>query len=896
MADDILGNISNMNIDELGSSLLQRQEEQRKAAAKRAKKNEKVQQGLALLLMGQGIMKTQLKKRIKEAEDFHKFDTLGAEDKARKLNVNATILNTIGNKWDGKGGYEGFKNSEDYLGFSQAVRPFIDQKIKAMTADEYDTIYGTSTYENAINLATEGYAKNYLDTDKKSGKANYLAYEDGLRELLGDEAIDLDKQELFQRAMGLDADTLTMYKRKNYQNILTQYKAQGNLMGGFKRVLGLFNDDFKNKNGFDIFQKFDESTLAGPTIRDLNQAMNLKGMTNNIVSKSLADASKSDTRWKERAAGKRFENYRKDISEIYLPQMTNLLEEGRYPSELKTDTFIGKGNWEEFMDDISAEDRRNLVMDTAALSLRLKEDRKFLQSVYNETEGKKKDGRSFNEFRAILDDEANRTMFAAMIVTDAGFRDESWNPFNWKDETYDSFGTLKQVYNKYNMSTMVGDDIKVNERGSVSLPESYIEASKERKKDMLKSTVKDILATSKTENERNIKLGGELDSEINKYFGMDSQAFIEMLAQEEMKIPETNEESLEAEIQRRIGELPEQTPAGAFISGDSREKRIIMEETSKFDKEKRQDFLTKKNTLIDEIRNINKEKTLPITRNLFTLPSEKEDKEIQDKNARYVTDLIKEKYGINTNTNNLQKISIDITNALEDNPEVYNEIMDIIKNKDNIEYLESLKDEKKKNLETNKIITSPRNDDVIKLQNKHLTQKNKDGTPRFTYNNIEEAQEKLNDLSSVLLYIESDGNFDAANPNDAGVVDEQSARGGYQFKPNSIDPAIVRLERVMGPMPRFDIVKKTKDARDLSPEDQTLLVMADILEKTAVVNNEKRPGYGDTLIQNYLDAETSKEKRDAVYEIYKILHHAGSKLPFKAKINTTRKLRKYFNE
>jgi hypothetical protein len=363
-----------------------------------------------------------------------------------------------------------------------------------------------------------------------------------------------------------------------------------------------------------------------------------------------------------------------------------------------------------------------------------------------------------------------------------------------------------------------------------------------------------------------------------------------------MKIPETNEESLEAEIQRRIGKLPEQTPAGAFISGDSREKRIIMEETSKFDKEKRQDFLTKKNTLIDEIRNINKEKTLPVTRNLFTLPSEKEDKEIQDENARYVTDLIKEKYGINTNTNNLQKISIDITNALEDNPEVFNEIMDIIQNKDNIEYLKSLKDEKKKNLETNKIITSPINDDVIELQNKHLTQKKKDGTLRFTYNNIEEAQEKLNDLSSVLLYIESDGNFDAANPNKEGVVDEQSARGGYQFKPDSIDPAIVRLERVMGPMPRFDIVKKTKDARDLSPEDQTLLVMADILEKTAVVNKEKRPGYGDTLIQNYLDAETAKEKRDAVYEIYKILHHTGDTLPFKAKINTTRKLRKYFNE
>jgi len=96
--------------------------------------------------------------------------------------------------------------------------------------------------------------------------------------------------------------------------------------------------------------------------------------------------------------------------------------------------------------------------------------------VYNETEGKKEDGKSFNEFRAILDDEANRTMFAANIVTDAGFRDESWIPR--KQETYNSFGTLTQVYNKYNISTMIGDDIKVNERGSLSYPKVILMVQK----------------------------------------------------------------------------------------------------------------------------------------------------------------------------------------------------------------------------------------------------------------------------------------------------------------------------------------------------------------------------------------------------------------------------------
>jgi hypothetical protein len=609
--------------------------------------------------------------------------------------MNATILNTIGNQWDGKNGYEGFKDSEDYLRFEQAVRPYIIQKIKATTGDEYDTIENTSTFNNAIDLGTKGFAKKYLAIDPVSKKANYLAYQDGIKDLLGDDAINMDKNDLFQTAMGLNESTLTMYQKRNYQNVLNQYKSQGNLIGGFKKVLGLFNDDYKRKGGFDIFSKVTEDALAGPTIRDLNQAMNLKGMTNNIVSKALADASKSDTRWKERAAGKRFENYRKNISGIYLPQMTNLLDEGRYPSELKTDTFIGKGNWDEFMRDISDEDRRNLVMDTAALSLRLKEDRKFLTAVYNETEGKKEDGKSFNEFRAILDDEANRTMFASMIVTDAGFRDESWIPR--KQETYNSFGTLNEVYNKYNVSNLIGESINVNNRGGIDLPESYINASKNIKKDMLESTVKDILSTSKTENERNIKLGGALDIEINKYFGMDSQAYIESLAAREIEITKPKE-SLEATIQRKISTLPEQTPAASFISGNVRERNIIMQEKSKDRKEKKQDFITKKNTLIQEIKNINKDKTLSITRNLFTLPSEKEEKENADENARFVTNLIKEKYGINSNTANLQKISVEITNALENNPESYNEIIDIINNKDDRKYLESLMENEKKKI------------------------------------------------------------------------------------------------------------------------------------------------------------------------------------------------------
>jgi hypothetical protein len=845
MADDIYGNMSNMSVDELGSSLLQKKAASDRAAAKKAKKNERIQQGLALLLMGQGVMKTQFKKRMKELDDFHKFETIGNDNKAKQLNMNSTILNTIGNKWNGQGGYDGFKDSEDYLRFEQAVRPYIIQKIKATTGDEYDTIENTSTFNNAIDLGTEGYAKKYLEVDKKSGKANYLAYQDGLREILGDEAIDMDKNELFQRAMGLSADELTTYQRRNYQKVLAEYKAQGNIVGGFKRVLGLFNDDYKRKGGFDIFSKVTEDALAGPTIRDLNQAMNLKGMTNNIVSKALADASKSPTRWRERAEGKRFENYRKNISDVYLPQMTNLIEEGRYPSELQTSTFIGKNNWEEFMDDISDEDRRNLVTDTAALSLRLKEDRKFLTAVYNETEGKKKNGKSFNEFRAILDDEASRTMFAANIVTDAGFRDEGWFPY--KQETYNSFGTLTQVYNKYNISTMVGDGINVNDRGGLNLPESYINASKDIKKDMLESTVKDILTNSKTENERNIKLGGELDIEINKYFGMDSQAYIESLAAKEMK---TSTQKPSQEDLKKVG-------FGNMFGDnlDFQNVASVKNEINRLDKilntgnlsTNQEKTITEKVNILERSVSYleNKPKLDPTTR-LFG----REDKEI-------ISDL--------------KQQLIDEKDDLR--PSQVKEIQDRINRLEN-------PDEKKKT-ELNPNYNNP---EYNKLLDIHLDRLGIDGK--------ELATRDLNELASFILEAESDGNFNAANS-------DSSARGGYQFLKDSVEPAVVRLERRLGRLPRFDEVRKTGDVRSLSPEDQTLLFMADILEKTAVVNGVETPGYGDELFNKFLTADNRKDKQNAAYEIYTVLHHTTDKkgnIPLRAKFQTKRKLKKYFNE
>ena len=133
----VLDNYSSMSIDELGSSLLQKKDDAAKKAAKRSKKNDRIQQALAVLMLGQGVMKSQYKKRAKELEDFHKFEILNNENESKQIGMTSSIVSTIGNKWEDKGGdidsrVNSFENSDDYTAFSQKVLPFIQQKIKAV--------------------------------------------------------------------------------------------------------------------------------------------------------------------------------------------------------------------------------------------------------------------------------------------------------------------------------------------------------------------------------------------------------------------------------------------------------------------------------------------------------------------------------------------------------------------------------------------------------------------------------------------------------------------------------------------------------------------------------------------------------------------------------------------
>ena len=563
----VLDNYSDMSIDELGSSLLQKKDEDARKAAKRSKKNERIQQALAVLMLGQGVMKNQYKKRAKELEDLHKFEILNNENESKQIGVTSSIVSTIGNTWKDQGGdldsrVNSFENSDDYGAFSQKVLPFIQQKIKAATGEEYDSMYNTSAYNNAVDLATRQFARQYLENN------NYKNYETQLRSILDEK--DLDRAELFERGMGLNSHTLTQYEKRNYQSVLAEARAQGNLMGGFKRVLGLFNDKYKSKGGFDIFSPATEADLAGPTMRDINQALNLKGMTNNIVDNALAEASKSPTRWRERGRSKAHTNLRNNVGDFQagpIKEMVRLIASGRYPSELEgTMTRIDGDNVEDLIKQLESEpaQKEAFVLDVTALSLRLKEDRKFLQAVYQNTEGKKGKGRkSFAEFKEIMSDDSSRIQFSAMLAINEGFRDSSL--LKWEDESYNSYGTLPAIYNSVGLANVLGDGINVAPNGELNLGNSYTQMTTEQKQTAIKNEADSILRSSSSDQERNVRLAA-LEDEVDVNFDQDMQSFLEDLATEKMggttpveeiSTPDSTEELLSKPREYPMGPLGE---------------------------------------------------------------------------------------------------------------------------------------------------------------------------------------------------------------------------------------------------------------------------------------------------------------------------------------------------
>jgi hypothetical protein len=74
----------------------------------------------------------------------------------------------------------------------------------------------------------------------------------------------------------------------------------------------------------------------------------------------------------------------------------------------------------------------------------------------------------------------------------------------------------------------------------------------------------------------------------------------------------------------------------------------------------------------------------------------------------------------------------------------------------------------------------------------------------------------------------------------------------------------------------MDEVYKTGDVMSLSYEQQKLLVIGDLMEKTMTVKGKKMPGAADQLWVKFFKAKTKTEETKIKREIYSKLHHTDT--------------------
>jgi len=534
----VLDNYSDMNIDELGSSLLQKKEDRERAQSKKNKKNERVQQGLALLLMGQGVMKSQYKKRAAELEENYTFQKIGADVKSQHIAANSSIINTMGVDWDGTGGVEGFKNSNDYNNFAMKLRPVLDGHFRATLGEEFEGAYNTGTYSNAIDASTEAYAKHYIGKEEGSEVPRYIAYENSLRELFGgDGIVDMDRVDVLRLGMGLNETKLNGYQRQNYKEVLNEYRSQGNLIGGFKRLINMFSDKLVADGGPDLMTTVDENILAGGTISDMSQSLDLKGLTNSIADREFAKAAKLPERWLEIAMSKSQNGYTKRILEMHLPAMRSLVKSGRFPSSLEqsVDTNITDSDYEDFVTDLMREDRTAdrvaFINHSAALAIKMERDSSFLKGVWKSTSA---DDMSYPEFKTIMAEEENRTYFAMMQMLGEGFIDSKYTGYMAKNKKgYQSFGTLKTVFDKFAVTDFVNSGLLIN-KGTLDIGTSYPEFPIEKKKEEIEKTIGMIITQNVNNEGRMQSLLMQINPLVQNVFKVDVEDFVSDFVRRQM--------------------------------------------------------------------------------------------------------------------------------------------------------------------------------------------------------------------------------------------------------------------------------------------------------------------------------------------------------------------------
>tara|TARA_X000001382_G_scaffold29588_1_gene18947 strand:- start:3228 stop:5066 length:1839 start_codon:yes stop_codon:yes gene_type:complete len=292
--NDLFQNFGDKSLEELGSSLLNRQSEINRKQAKEDKKSERIGAVLATLGVGQKIFKNAYNKRMNELDKKEIFILGNNKTQQAEINNVSRIVKYLPDEEFFKRPEHIGKSSEEltkiYMeemkgsvgGLEARFAPVVNKLLVNEFVDpaEFEVFKSTNEYKAALRSSVNTLVNDYFEV-QENGKRKYMNFETDLRKLFDMNDPNFDKAELYKRGINLDVDELTSLEKRMLRKYRNNYENIG-FRQGFKDMLGkigLLKEEQGHKNLFKNVDKviLDKDILLTESLKNMNVSGHLIG-------------------------------------------------------------------------------------------------------------------------------------------------------------------------------------------------------------------------------------------------------------------------------------------------------------------------------------------------------------------------------------------------------------------------------------------------------------------------------------------------------------------------------------------------------------------------------------------------------------------------------------------
>ena len=473
--NDIFENFGDKSLEELGSSLLSRQDAINKERAKEEKKSRRMGQALAILGVGQQIFKNAVNKRVKEIDNMGIFEISNNDQQTKRVNGMANILGAGFNEEDLKnlaGPNQEWatmsldEKTDAYM--NSPYRDILEQKLKVpldVILEQGNIFDNLETFKNdkrlysgAKEVAMRGIVKKYLENN------NYQKFHDSIKNLVRTPSGEfLSEAETLERAMNLKPHELTRYEQALFNREKEAYRDIG-VFEGIKHAFRKVGRRQEEEGGINMFKEIKHEDLYGnldSVLAELDISANMtlsvqkymkeiKGSERDVIGQANEDQQGQESMGIFINTFSANQNTRSVYKSTSNPELAELLQmSGK------------KGRFQDFWEDVSVNPIEGpaFIRDTLAFEKLITMKPKLAESIYESKfemlYGTKVTESDMQKFKNLINDDVYKRNFSIMVMSSEGFKiEKAW--YERGKERYDGIGIIDNIGKAYSYDRFSG--------------------------------------------------------------------------------------------------------------------------------------------------------------------------------------------------------------------------------------------------------------------------------------------------------------------------------------------------------------------------------------------------------------------------------------------------------